>query len=178
MVISPFKLAVLLLCALLLGYGAAYIPVLQPSVLQSIHRWTPKAGTPPIQSQIQGVGWVGTRTPYFSETVTFFQDILRLPLTVETPQFAEFTLANGERLGIFAKQSPDAAFMKGPMMEFLVANVEETRSQLEASGVQFIGSTHHNEDSGIDWAEFWGPDGYPYGITSQAQRFKPNISPP
>ena len=112
---------------------------------------------------------MGTRTPYFENTVTFFRDVLNLPLTIQSPQFAEFTLAGGDRLGIFGAKLPDTGFMKGPMMEFVVADVQEARSQLETVGVQFIGEIHGNPNTGIAWTEFWGPDGHPYGLTSTAQ---------
>jgi predicted enzyme related to lactoylglutathione lyase len=169
MIITPFKLIVLLLLALLIGYAVAYIPALQISALQTLHRWRPTSVATDT-FQVQGVGWVGTRTPYFNETVTFFRDVLHLPLTTQSPQFVEFKLINGERLGIFAHQSPGTAFMKGPMIEFAVADVDQARSQLEASGVRFIGETHRDRGSGLAWAEFWGPDGHPYGLTSAPNR--------
>jgi predicted enzyme related to lactoylglutathione lyase len=166
MVIPSFKLIALLLLALLMGYAAAYIPALQIPAFQSFHRWRPSAAVSRSAPEIQGIGWVGTRTPYFDETITFFRDVLHLPLTLQSSQFVEFRLASGERLGIFAQRSPDVSFMKGPMMEFAVADVDRARSQLEASGVRFISETHRDPASGLTWAEFWGPDGYPYGLTS------------
>ena len=169
--LSPLKLILLLTLALLLGYLAAYIPALQISALVTPHRWRPasdEVSQPPVL--IQDVGWVGTRTPYFTETVTFFRDVLKLPLKTETPQFVEFKLAGGERLGIFAQRSPDAAFMKGPMMEFTVADIEQARAQLENAGVRFIGETHRDPKSGLAWTEFWGPDGHPYGLTSASNQ--------
>jgi predicted enzyme related to lactoylglutathione lyase len=165
MIITPLKLIAIILLALLVGYAAAYIPALQISALQTLHRWHP-AVIATDTLQVQGIGWVGTRTPYFNETVTFFRDVLHFPLTVQSPQFAEFKLTSGERLGIFAHQSLGTAFMKGPMVEFAVADVDQARSQLEASGVQFINETHRDPSSGLAWAEFWGPDGHPYGLTS------------
>lgn len=165
---NSFKLVLLLLFAVCLGYGAAYIPGLQ--IPLALHRWHPVpalAAAPPLS--IQGIGWVGTRTPYFDNTVTFFRDVLKLPLTIQSPQFAEFTLAGGERLGIFGAKLPGTGFMKGPMMEFVVADVQKARLQLEALGVQFIGDIHGNPISGVAWTEFWGPDGHPYGLTSTAQ---------
>jgi predicted enzyme related to lactoylglutathione lyase len=165
---TSLKLMTLLLFAVCLGYAAAYIPGLQ--IPLALHRWhpMPALATAPSLS-VQGIGWVGTRTPYFDNTVTFFRDVLKLPLSIESSQFAEFTLAGGERLGIFGAKLPDTGFMKGPMMEFVVADVREARSQLETLGVQFIGEIHGNPDTGIAWTEFWGPDGHPYGLTSTAQ---------
>lgn len=162
---TALKLLALLLCVFCLGYATAYVPGLQRPF--ALHRWQPQAalaGQPAIS--IQGIGWVGTRTRYFDNTVTFFRDVLKLPLTLQFPQFAEFTLAGGERLGIVGSKLPETAFMKGPMMEFVVADVDEARSQLQAVGVQFIGDIHRDAATGLAWTEFWGPDGYPYGLTS------------
>ncbi len=162
---TSFRLAILVLCALCLGYSAAYIPALQ---LPLFHRWRPPVTlvNPTLPLSIQGIGWAGTRTPYFDNAIIFFRDVLKLPLTMQVPQFAEFTLAGGERLAIVGSHLADTAFMKGPMIEFVVTDVDSARSQLEAAGVQFIGEIHRNEASGLAWSEFWGPDGYPYGLTS------------
>jgi catechol 2,3-dioxygenase-like lactoylglutathione lyase family enzyme len=162
-----WRLVVLLIIALLLGYVAAYIPALQIPFPQAIHRWRPPVGTAVSPAvQIQGIGWMGTRTPYFDEAVTFFRDLLQMPLTMESPQFVEFQLTTGERLAIVNAQAPDTTFMKGPMVEFTVANVDESRAALEAAGVRFIGDVHRDANSGFAWTEFWGPDGHPYGLTS------------
>jgi hypothetical protein len=167
------RLVAVILVALLLGYMAAYIPALQlPIPPQAVHRWRPPvaplAAAPPLSTavQIQGIGWMGTRTRYFDEAVTFFRDLLQIPLTLELPQFVEFQLATGERLAVVSTQAPDTAFMKGPMVEFTVANVDEARAALETAGVHFIGDVHRDVNSGFAWTEFWGPDGYPYGLTS------------
>jgi predicted enzyme related to lactoylglutathione lyase len=169
-VMTSLKLVVLLLCIFCLGYGTAYVPGLRLPSAATLHRWQPSselASRPsPLPIQVQGIGWVGTRTPYFDNTVTFFRDVLKLPLTMQSPQFAEFTLAGGERLGISGSKLAETAFMKGPMMEFTVTDVDEARSQLQSVGVQFIGDIHRDAATGLAWTEFWGPDGYPYGLTS------------
>jgi hypothetical protein len=166
---TSLKLIVLLLCIFCLGYAAAYIPGLQRPHFAH-HRWQPPtafaSSIPPLSIQVQGIGWVGTRTPYFDNAITFFRDVLKLPLTVQFPQFAEFTLVGGERLGIAGSKLPETAFMKGPMMEFIVTDVDEARSQLQSVGVRFIGEIHRDAATGLAWTEFWGPDGYPYGLTS------------
>ncbi len=165
---TSLKLVALLLCIFCMGYAAAYVPGLQPPSF-ALHRWRQQLPIALVNNpsiQVQGIGWVGTRTPYFDSTVTFFRDVLKLPLTMQSPQFAEFTLAGGERLGIVGSKLAETAFMKGPMMEFIVTDVDEARSQLQSVGVQFIGDIHRNAATGLAWTEFWGPDGYPYGLTS------------
>jgi predicted enzyme related to lactoylglutathione lyase len=166
---TSLKFVALLLCIFCLGYATAYVPGLPLLSPFALHRWRPPAefaASPPLQVQVQGIGWVGTRTPYFDNAITFFRDVLKLPLTMQFPQFAEFTLAGGERLGIAGSKLAETAFMKGPMMEFVVTDVDEARSQLQSVGVQFIGDIHRDAATGLAWTEFWGPDGYPYGLTS------------
>jgi predicted enzyme related to lactoylglutathione lyase len=166
---SAFKLVALVLCIFCLGYATAYLPGLPLPSLLALHRWRPPtalAASSLSPIQVQGIGWVGTRTSYFDNTVTFFRDVLKLPLSMQVPQFAEFTLAGGERLGIVGSKLAETAFMKGPMMEFIVTDVDQARSQLQSVGVQFIGDIHRNTATGLAWTEFWGPDGYPYGLTS------------
>ncbi len=169
-------------CALLIGYLLAYLPGFHFSIHPARRHWQPtqtlSAAAP---MQVAGIGWAGTRTPYFAETVTFFQEVLQLPLTLEGREFAEFTLPSGTRLGVFAAPQPplsawrtgadrgtwsEAQLMTGPILEFQVPDVEQARSQLEAQGVVFIGEVQRNETAGTAWTQFWGPDGYPYGLTS------------
>ncbi len=171
----------------LLGYLLAYLPGFHVPVAQSLHHWQP---TQTLRTaaplQVTGIGWAGTRTPYFTETVTFFQEVLQLPLTLEGTEFAEFTLPSGTRIGVFAapphpfraalpstwrtgadrETSAEAQFMTGPMLEFQVPDVDQARSQLEAQGVVFIGEVQRNKTADMAWTQFWGPDGYPYGLTS------------
>ncbi|HEY9825062.1 MAG TPA: VOC family protein [Stenomitos sp.] len=153
--------------AALCGYVAAYVPALQLPLPQALHRWHPSIAsaqaTQPIA--IQGVGWVGTRTPYTQDTVAFFRDLLQLPVTHQGTHFTEFTLGSGERLAVVGMHAPDTSFMKGPMLEFRVNDAAQVRSQLEAAGVKFIGDIHRDAQSGFTWTEFWGPDGYAYGLT-------------
>lgn len=152
---TSLKFVALLLCIFCLGYAAAYIPRLQLPSSFALHRWRPPAELASSLSSvpIQGIGWVGTRTPYFDNTVTFFRDVLKLPLTLQFPQFAEFTLAGGERLGIVGSKLAETDFMKGPMMEFMVTDVDEARSQLQSVGVQFIGDIHRDAATSLAWTE-------------------------
>jgi catechol 2,3-dioxygenase-like lactoylglutathione lyase family enzyme len=165
----------ILFCAMLIsaaiGYFIAFIPGWQlpglplPDV-QAEQRWHPSAdvssSTEPLQ--IQAIAWAGTRTPYFEETVAFFRDILQLNLSVQVPQFAAFKLPNGDRFDVFELPQPVNRRMKGVSVEFLVPDIDKARAILEAKGVQFIDEIERDEQSGIAWTQFWGPDGNLYGL--------------
>ncbi|MGB8701745.1 MAG: hypothetical protein WCD18_20200 [Thermosynechococcaceae cyanobacterium] len=167
MTLAKWQLGFIMLGMLLLGYALAALPALQGAAMSADLRWhLPQTGVSRSGVEIQGIGWAGTRTAYFADTVAFFRDVLGLPFKIQTPQFAEFTLPGDERLGVFDSRLPGNSFMKGPLIEFWVADVVQARSQMEAVGVRFIGPIQGDESTGLAWTQFWGPDGYPYGLTS------------
>jgi predicted enzyme related to lactoylglutathione lyase len=155
-----------LVSAMLIGYGAALIlPV--PALPPQSH-WHPQAiaPQPPPAFEVQGIGWAGTRTPAFDDTIAFFQEVLHLPLSLQSEQFAEFQLPGGDRLGITKAKRLELGGRQGPQFEFLVSDIQAAKNALTASGVSFLGDIRRDETSGIDWIQFWGPDGYIYGLTS------------
>ncbi len=168
------QLLILLLAMLIsaaIGYCIAFIPGwqlpgLSLPMLHAEQRWHPSSevssSTEPLQ--IQAIAWAGTRTPYFEETVAFFRDVLQLNLSVKVPQFAAFQLPNGDRFDVFELPRPVNRQMKGVSVEFLVPDIDRARAILEAQGVQFIDAIERDEQSGIAWTQFWGPDGNLYGL--------------
>jgi len=165
---QTLKIVTIALCSVLIGYLAALFPAWQLPLLPTSRHWHPPVT--PVQStespQIQGVSWVGTRTPYFDESVVFFRDVLKLPLKSLQPQFAEFELPQGDRLEVFGSRLPSNTDLRGPAVEFQVPDIERARTLLEASGVQFTGPIERDQASGAAWTHFWGPDGYLYGLNS------------
>jgi predicted enzyme related to lactoylglutathione lyase len=160
-----FTWIVSLVSAMLIGYGAALILPL-PALLSQPH-WHPQAIAPQTPAfEVQGIGWAGTRTPAFDDTIAFFQAVLHLPLSLQSEQFAEFQLPGGDRLGITKAKRLELGGRQGPQFEFLVSDIQAAKDALAASGVSFLGDIHRDETSGIDWVQFWGPDGYIYGLTS------------
>lgn len=164
--LHAFKGMIVLIVGILMGYAAAFL-ISFPVPPQ--YRWQSDAASighssPPFE--VTGIGWAGTRTPYFENTLTFFQKVLQLSLSIQSERFAEFRLPNGDRLGItrtnrFARQTST-----GPQFEFLVTDIQAAQSALAASGVQFLGEIQRDPDSGVAWVQFWGPDGSIYGLTS------------
>jgi predicted enzyme related to lactoylglutathione lyase len=168
--LHAFKWTIALTVGLLIGYAAAF---LMSFSIAAQHRWQPNfvnQSTPGID--VIGIGWAGTRTPHFENTLTFFQQVLQLPLTIQADQFAEFQLPNGDRLGITRTKPVTGMASKGLQFEFLVADIQAVQAALAQRGVQFLGDIQQDSESGIAWVQFWGPDGYVYGLTSTSESSK------
>jgi catechol 2,3-dioxygenase-like lactoylglutathione lyase family enzyme len=115
--------------------------------------------------QVKGLVWLGTRTDKYTETVTFFRDVMGLSIFHESDHLAVLRMPSGEWLEVFGPSDTEHAhFDTGPVGEFLVDDVGQARSELEGRGVQFIADTHSWGD--YVWAHFKAPDGHIYGITS------------
>jgi predicted enzyme related to lactoylglutathione lyase len=117
----------------------------------------------------KGLVWLGTRTAKFDDTAGFFRDTLGLRAEHEEQDFAVYRLPNGDTVEVFGPGDTDHEhFATGPVVEFLVDDVERARADLESAGISFIGPVHSAGD-GASWAHFTGPDGYVYGITRPAR---------
>ena len=113
----------------------------------------------------RGLAWLGIRTREFEDTARFFRDTLGLRLEHEEPDFVIFRLPNGDKVEVFGPSDREHEhFETGPVVGFLVDDVEEARARLEAGGISFIGPVHGAE-RGDSWAHFVGPDGNVYELT-------------
>ena len=118
--------------------------------------------------KVKGLVWLGTRTQKFDDTANFFRDTLGLRAEHEEQDVAVYRLPNGDTVEVFGPGDKDHEhFATGPVVEFLVDDVEEARADLERAGIEFVRPVHNSED-GAFWAHFTGPDGYVYGITRPA----------
>jgi catechol 2,3-dioxygenase-like lactoylglutathione lyase family enzyme len=115
---------------------------------------------------VKGSVWVGTRTERYKQMVTFYGDILRLSLDHEDGEFAVFRLPDGSKAEVFGPSDTEHThFSTGPVVGFLIENVETTRKSLEAEGIEFIGTIHGWEPTGEAWSHFRAPDGNVYEIS-------------
>ena len=115
----------------------------------------------------QGLVWLGIRTTKFEETAGFFRDSLGLRAEQEEPDFAVFSLLNGDTVELFGPGDQDHAhFTTGPVVGFSVDDVEKARSELEAAGTVFIGPVHGSRQEGR-YSHFLGPDGSVYEVKSR-----------
>ena len=114
--------------------------------------------------KVKGLVWLGTRTSNFEAMVNLYRNILGLDLTYQEPGFAVMDLPNGDRVEVFAEEAPYNTFFSHPVAGFLVEDIVSARSEMEAQGIEFIGTTEFAED-GNAWAHFRAPDGFIYELT-------------
>jgi catechol 2,3-dioxygenase-like lactoylglutathione lyase family enzyme len=115
--------------------------------------------------KVKGVVWVGTATDSYDETVRFFEETLGLSPFHQREDLSILRLDSGEWVEIFGPRDPHfGEFNRGPVVEFMVDDLDEARAELEAKGVEFLTENHGWGD--YSWTHFHGPDGNIYGITS------------
>ena len=120
---------------------------------------------------VKGLVWVGSRTEHYKKMVSFYRDALRLSLDYEEGEFAIFKLADGSKAEVFGPSDTEHThFSKGPVVGFLVDDVESARKRLEAEGIEFIGPVHEWEPTGEAWSHFRAPDGNVYEIVQGPKR--------
>ncbi len=114
---------------------------------------------------VKGIVWTGVRTARFDEMRAFVERLSGAVPVIDRPGFAVFNLPDGDRVEVFG---PDgyAHFDAGPVVGFLVDDVDASRRVLEAEGVEFLAPTDRSDD-GNAWAHFRGPDGNVYELTSR-----------
>jgi catechol 2,3-dioxygenase-like lactoylglutathione lyase family enzyme len=125
-----------------------------------------------IAVQIIKLAWVGTRTNNFQSTVDFFQDVLGLQPDFDLPGFQVLKLPDGSKVEVFGPETEmNRHFTTGPVVGFLVDDVDAATSELRARGVEIV---HAEEDeSGNAWVHFRAPDGNIYEFTQD-----PGVSRP
>lgn len=115
---------------------------------------------------VKGLGWLGTRTDKFDEMVRLYEEIMGLQAVYKGPDLAAFKLANGDEVEVIGPSRQEFShFTTGPVAEFLVDDVQQARTQMEAAGVEFIGPIQSQDN--FTWTHFRGPDGNVYGLTSR-----------
>jgi predicted enzyme related to lactoylglutathione lyase len=115
--------------------------------------------------EVRGVVWAGVKTERFEETVTFFRDVLGVPLVEAGPDFAWGKLPNSSQFEIFGPREADHEhFTTGPVPEFLVEDVQAAATELEAAGAELLGPVKGTPKEG--WLHFRAPHGNVYGLTS------------
>jgi predicted enzyme related to lactoylglutathione lyase len=117
--------------------------------------------------KVRGLVWAGVRTERFDETVTFFRDVLGVPLKVLKAGFAWSKMPNTSQFEIFPADDPDHQhYTTGPVPEFLVDDLPAALEELRSAGVEILGEPVL--DGGEGWLHFRGPDGNVYGLTASS----------
>ncbi len=94
--------------------------------------------------------------------MALFQRGLGLRLELRESGRAMFVFPNGDPVDVFdTGDERYAHFTTGPVVGFLVDDVESAREELEATGV-WVGPVQRGQ--GFVWAHFRGPDGTLYEL--------------
>lgn len=121
-----------------------------------------------MKTKFKGIVWLGVRTSKFDELLDFYENKMGLPVIHESPGFRALDLPNGDRIELFSEDyvAEDGMDYKhyatGPVAGFLVDNIEETKTEMEAEGIQFLGQI--GEGGKSRWAHFIGVDGNAYEL--------------
>jgi predicted enzyme related to lactoylglutathione lyase len=122
--------------------------------------------------KVLGVVWVGTRTAAFEPTMTFFRDVLGVPLELVESDFGWSRMPDSSQFEIFGPSDRDHLdFTTGPVPEFLVEDIGTAIAELRAAGAEILGKPVVQDDGG--WVHFRAPDGNVYGLTAGTNYRRP-----
>ena len=116
--------------------------------------------------KVHSLAWLGVRTLRYEETVKFFRDVMGMKQIRDEPQIAGFQLTDNTQMEVYhVEEEFHSFFTSGPVVAFLVDDVEEARTNMEAAGIEFIGPIQHAGDT--SWNHFKAPDGTVFEIASR-----------
>jgi catechol 2,3-dioxygenase-like lactoylglutathione lyase family enzyme len=116
---------------------------------------------------VKGLTWLGLRTTQFEEMVKFFRDVMGMQPIRDEAEIAGFQLTNGTQVELYRPEEPfHAFFTTGPVVAFLVDDVDAARTTMEAAGIEFIGPIQRAGKT--RWNHFRAPDGTVFEIVSRA----------
>lgn len=109
------------------------------------------------------IGFVGTRTDRTEATADFFERVLGLEPTHSGDDQWAFRLPDGGISEVFGP-SRNEHLTTGPVVEFLVEEVEAATEEVRAAGVPIVFGPEHADDVGLAWTHVRAPDGTIYGF--------------
>jgi catechol 2,3-dioxygenase-like lactoylglutathione lyase family enzyme len=125
--------------------------------------------------KVLGLHWLGVPAERYEEMVRLLRDVMGLPVNFDEGTTVEFSLPSGDEIQLFAPGDHYYDFFgqhaAGPVPLFEVDDVHAARSELEAAGIEVIGSIER--DSNWEWAFFRAPDGNLYELGSRRRGSPP-----
>ena len=113
--------------------------------------------------------WIGVRTDRYEAMVGFLRDVLGLGVSFQEPTTVELSTTEDDRIQVMAPGDRYYDFFaehaSGPVPLLEVDDVHAARAELEAAGVELIGSTER--DSDWEWIHVRAPDGNLYELASR-----------
>jgi catechol 2,3-dioxygenase-like lactoylglutathione lyase family enzyme len=119
--------------------------------------------------QVRSLAWLGVRTEQFAAMRQFFTEVMGLETTREEPGLLGLRLAEGTEMELFGPGDDfHDFFTTGPVVAFLVDDVDNARATMEAAGIEFIGEIQRAGTT--SWNHFRAPDGTIFEIISRGER--------
>lgn len=119
--------------------------------------------------RVKGLVWLGLRTAQFEEMVKFLGDVMGMEQIRDEAQIAGFRLENDTEVEVYRPEEEfHAFFTSGPVVAFLVENVDEARTTMEAEGIEFLGPIQRAGNT--SWNHFKAPDGTVFEIMSKGEQ--------
>lgn len=119
--------------------------------------------------RVKGLVWLGFRTAQFEETVKFLRDVMGMEQIRDEAQIAGFRLENDTEVEVYRPEEEfHAFFTSGPVVAFLVDDVDEARATMEAERIEFLGPIQRAGNT--CWNHFKAPDGTVFEIMSKSEQ--------
>lgn len=115
--------------------------------------------------RVHGLGWLGIRTDRFDEMSHLFERVFALPVEEREQDYAVFRLPSAAKVEVYGSASPyNVHFTTGPVVGFLVEDIEGVSRALQAAGIELIGPIREWEE-GYASQHFRARDGTVYELT-------------
>jgi len=119
--------------------------------------------------KVLGLAWLGLRTDKFDETVSLIRNVMGLEVVRDEPAVVGFRMHEQAAMEVYRPDDEfHAFFTTGPVVGFLVDDVDQARAEMEAAGIEFIGPIQRSPAS--NWNHFRAPDGTVFEIISRNPR--------
>ena len=118
--------------------------------------------------KVRAIAWTGVQTERFDEMGRVMRALFGTEPPIEQPGFALWSLPDGSLVELFAP-GHKPTFGTGPVVGFLVDDLERSRADLVAAGAEIVGGYGPNED-GYTTIHFKAPDGNVYEIVYDPAR--------
>lgn len=116
--------------------------------------------------QVKALVWLGVKTQQFDAMTALYRDVMELTMFQGDGASSRFTLQNGTEVHVYGPADEDHDFFgTGPVVGFLVDDVDQARAEMEAAGVTFIGEVQHSATR--VWNHFRAPDGNVYELIAE-----------
>ena len=117
--------------------------------------------------RVRGLVWMGVQTARFDEMSAFLRALTGATPGIEESGFNLWALPNGDLVELFAA-GRKPSFGSGPVVGFLVDDLEAARRDVEAAGAVVVGGYGPNED-GYRSIHLRAPDGNVYELVHDPQ---------